>query len=161
MKRILLSIVIGLILSSCCKKIYQPMIELTTQKDSVRIEYKEVIREVPIEIPIPIEKLVNVTPSDTTSILQTSLAKSTAELKDGLLWHTLENRQDNKPEVIIPVKDTQRDSVSTITVEKRIPYPVPAVLTKWQKFRMDVGGWFMGATLLLVVFFIIRKKFLL
>lgn len=45
------------------------------------------------------------------------------------------------------------DSVRTEFVQ--VPYPVPAQLTKWQQFCCDYGKLMVGATLTLVVIFII------
>lgn len=43
----------------------------------------------------------------------------------------------------------QRDSV-------RVSYPVEKRLTKWQQWKMDVGGWAMGVAAVLVILVIIK-----
>lgn len=43
----------------------------------------------------------------------------------------------------------QRDSV-------RVPYPVEKSLTKWQRWKMDLGGWAMGVAAVLVILVIIK-----
>lgn len=43
----------------------------------------------------------------------------------------------------------QRDSV-------RVPYPVEKPLTKWQRWKMDFGGWAMGVAALLVILVILK-----
>lgn len=43
----------------------------------------------------------------------------------------------------------QRDSV-------RVPYPVEKPLTKWQRWKMDMGGWAMGVLAVLVILVIIK-----
>lgn len=43
----------------------------------------------------------------------------------------------------------QRDSV-------RIPYPVEKPLTKWQRWKMDLGGWAMGVAAVLVILLVVR-----
>lgn len=43
----------------------------------------------------------------------------------------------------------QRDSV-------RVPYPVEKPLTKWQLWKMDMGGWAMGVAVLLVILLVVR-----
>lgn len=43
----------------------------------------------------------------------------------------------------------QRDSI-------RVPYPVEKQLTKWQRWKMDVGGWAMGVAAVLVILFVVR-----
>ena len=47
----------------------------------------------------------------------------------------------------------QRDSV-------RVPYPVEKPLTKWQQWKMDLGGWAMGVTagmIIVVVILVVLK----
>lgn len=43
----------------------------------------------------------------------------------------------------------QRDSI-------RVPYPVEKQLTKWQRWKMDLGGWAMGVAAVLVILVIIK-----
>lgn len=43
----------------------------------------------------------------------------------------------------------QRDSV-------RVPYPVEKPLTKWQRWKMDLGGWAMGVAAGMVILFVVR-----
>lgn len=43
----------------------------------------------------------------------------------------------------------QRDSI-------RVPYPVEKQLTKWQQWKMDLGGWAMGVLAVLVILVIIK-----
>ena len=43
----------------------------------------------------------------------------------------------------------QRDSI-------RVPYPVEKPLTKWQLWKMDMGGWAMGVAVLLVILLVVR-----
>ena len=43
----------------------------------------------------------------------------------------------------------QQDSV-------RVPYPVEKPLTKWQRWKMDMGGWAMGAVAVLIILVIIK-----
>ena len=37
----------------------------------------------------------------------------------------------------------------------RVPYPVEKTLTKWQRVKMDVGGWAMGLTATVIIFVIV------
>lgn len=50
--------------------------------------------------------------------------------------------------------------VKTDTIMKsdsiRVPYPVERRLSKWEQFKMDVGGWAMGVLALGIVFFFTR-----
>lgn len=43
----------------------------------------------------------------------------------------------------------QRDSI-------RVPYPVEKQLTKWERWKMDFGGWAMGVAAVFVVLFVVR-----
>lgn len=43
----------------------------------------------------------------------------------------------------------QRDSV-------RVPYPVEMPLTKWQRWKMNLGGWAIGVAAVLVILFVVR-----
>ena len=43
----------------------------------------------------------------------------------------------------------QRDSI-------RVPYPVEKQLTKWQQWKMDAGGWAMGAVAVFVILLVVR-----
>ena len=43
----------------------------------------------------------------------------------------------------------QRDSIP-------VPYPVEKQLTKWQQWKMDLGGWAMGVAAVLVILFVVR-----
>ena len=43
----------------------------------------------------------------------------------------------------------QRDSI-------QVPYPVEKPLTKWQRWKMDLGGWAMGVAVLLVILLVVR-----
>lgn len=43
----------------------------------------------------------------------------------------------------------QRDSIP-------VPYPVEKKLTKWQRWKMDLGGWAMGVAAVLVILFVVR-----
>ena len=43
----------------------------------------------------------------------------------------------------------QRDSI-------RVPYPVEKQLTKWQRWKMDMGGWAMGVAVVLVILVILK-----
>lgn len=42
----------------------------------------------------------------------------------------------------------QRDSIP-------VPYPVEKQLTKWQRWKMDMGGWAMGGVAILVILFVV------
>lgn len=43
----------------------------------------------------------------------------------------------------------QRDSI-------HVPYPVEKPLTKWQQWKMDMGGWTMGVAVVLVILLVVK-----
>ncbi len=121
--------------------------------DSTHTEYKgDDPGYVRVEVPVPGEVREIITP-DTTSHLRTSVADSWAGIRNGMLWHKLQNRQDSLPKADIPVIDTSEKEARIVTITKREPYAVLTPLTRWQKFRMDVGGW----ALLLILLFLVKK----
>ncbi len=93
---------------------------------------------------VPYEKVVDVT-KDTVSILETVYARSSAEMKGGLLHHTLENKRQK---ISVPyVKPVTETTISTNEI--RIVYrDVDRQLSLWQSFSM-VLGWILGGALLL------------
>lgn len=38
----------------------------------------------------------------------------------------------------------------------RVPYPVEKPLTKWEQWKMDMGGWAMGVAAVLVILLVVR-----
>ena len=38
----------------------------------------------------------------------------------------------------------------------RVPYPVEKQLTKWQRWKMDMGGWAMGVAAVLIILVILK-----
>lgn len=136
MKKLL---IIGIILSSCSPRI--------VEKVRTEIVEKEVLKDTTIYVPF--EKVIqkNVT-LDTLSILDSKLAHSEALISNGVLTHTLEQK-----EVQIPVKIVYKDKIKTITDSVRIKVPVKGdtiikeVVPKW--------AWY------LLTFFVISLVFLI
>lgn len=141
--------------TGCCRKLLPAA--STDVYDSVRIERVEVIRMDTVKVPVPVERVEVTVPADTTSMLTTSLARSTAALRGGLLYHTLENRQDGPIKAVVPVKDTETTTEQVRSEVIREPYPVETPLTWWQRFRMDVGGWAMAALTGIVGWWAVRR----
>lgn len=109
----------------------------TEQKDSVRVEVREVtkyIRDTAF-IPIPAQSAENTT-RDTSSHLETDYAESDARINpDGSLYHSLRNKEQEKP-VPVDVPVTQKDS---IVYQDRYVYEkveVPRDLSAWQKWQI-------------------------
>lgn len=53
------------------------------------------------------------------------------------------------------MKSSDTTSKSQVVITNRIPYPVPAENTWWEKFKISYGGYAMGAWLLVIVIFIL------
>lgn len=60
------------------------------------------------------------------------------------LLQKMSNEKMHKVDTIM-----QRDSIP-------VPYPVEKPLTKWQRWKMDAGGWAMGAVAVLVILVILK-----
>ena len=87
-----------------------------------KIEYRDsliFIRD-SIFVEIPIEKIVQVLPTDTTSQISTSLAYSEAKVEKGILTHTLEQKGQIKAKIDTVVKVQYVDRI----VEKEVPIEV-------------------------------------
>lgn len=120
---------------ACCPRVI-------TQQDSTivyRTEIREIVKDTTIFVTLPPEKITNST-RDTTSCLTTSAAKSTASIRDGVLFHSLENRQDQ----IIPIQFhyTERaklDEYKEVVKLERI-VEVEKKLSWWQKALMWIGS---------------------
>lgn len=60
------------------------------------------------------------------------------------LLQQISNEKTHKVDTIM-----QRDSIP-------VPYPVEKPLTKWQRWKMDLGGWAMGVAAVLVILAILK-----
>ena len=60
------------------------------------------------------------------------------------LLQQISNEKTHKVDTIM-----QRDSIP-------VPYPVEKPLTKWQRWKMDAGGWAMGVAAVLVILVILK-----
>lgn len=127
------------------------------QKDSIRVEVREVTRYIrdTAFIPIPAQTAENTT-RDTSSHLETDYAESDARINpDGTLYHSLRNKEQEKP-VPVNVPTTQKDS---IVYKDRYLYEtvkVPRDLTAWQKWQMR-SFWILLSA---VVVYVLKKPML-
>ena len=146
----------ALLLSAC--GVARPVLE----QDNTKVEVHTV--EVPVHdtayfaLPVEVEKVVT---RDTASVLENSVARSSALIVDGLLHHSLETKALSLPvpvESKIVYKDSIvfRDRVQTVTQEVEKP------LTGWQKAKLRVGGICLFIiiiyTIYLILHFIINLK---
>ena len=140
MKRLLLFI---LLLTSCSTIKYVPV------KETEYVTVTETLVDTVIKWAPPIEKIVNET-KDTTSTVETSLAKSTATVSNGTLHHTIENKKDS-----IKTKIVYKDKIITKTEYKEVPVEVEVekkVVPSW-------CWWLLGINILVMIYFIVRLYF--
>ena len=131
----------GVLAVSCCR---QAMPIRSESKDSVRVEYKteyaEKIRIDTVRVPVPAQS-AQIQIRDSSSHLETDFAESDARIgTDGTLYHDLRNKPHTYP-VAVPVKDAEKTIIrdSIVYRDRYKEIPVPADLTKWQKFSIWAG----------------------
>lgn len=125
MKKILL--IFLLILTGCSTIKYVPI------KETEYVTVTETLVDTVVKWMPPVEKIVNET-KDTTSTVETSLAKSTATVSDGVLHHEIENKKDS-----IQTKIVYKDKIVTKTEYKDVPVPVEVekkVIPKWVYYSL-------------------------
>lgn len=145
------AVVLLIAFQGCC-----PCRHLSTDtRDSVRVETVTVTTEridtVTVELPVEVYHSVT---RDTISTIRGSYASTTAEIRDGFLFHTLDCRGDVP--VVVKEVETVRDSIvyrdKLVTNTVQVDRP----LTKWQKFQKN-GFWVLFALLAIAVaMYIIR-----
>ena len=164
MKRVF--VIIGLILlmalAGCSHHTAAPpSVSHHGRQDSIREKIVERIDTIKVMVPveIPVERIVNVLPDTDTSILETSVAVSTAFIDSlGLLHHTLDNKAqtiEKSVDVTVPVSETTHEEFHSKVDSDTVYVAVPAQLSKGQKFLINMG-W--GAIAVLVVTIIIFVK---
>ena len=109
-------------------------------QDNTKVEVKTVVERVVdtayVKIPVEVEKVATL---DTASVLENSVAVSSAVVSGGVLRHSLETKAVALPvpvESKIVYKDSIvfRDRVQTVTKEVEKP------LSGWQQAKLRVGG---------------------
>ena len=140
MKRLLLFI---LLLTSCSTIKYVPV------KETEYVTVTETLVDTVIKWAPPIEKVDKET-KDTTSTVETSLAKSTATVSNGTLHHTIENKKDS-----IKTKIVYKDKIVTKTEYKEVPVEVEVV----KKVVPGWCWWLLGINILTAIGFAIRLYF--
>lgn len=122
MKRILVLFIAIVCLVGCAsiKEIPVQTIEKVEYRDSI-VYVKDTIT-----IPIPVEKIVQVVPQDTTSQISTSLAFSEAKIEEGRLTHTLEQKGQIKAKIdtfyITQIKEVEKMVEVPIEVVKEVKH---------------------------------------
>ena len=141
MKRLI--ILLTLLLTSCSTIKYVPV------KETEYVTVTETLVDTVIKWAPPVEKIVNET-KDTSSTVETSLAKSTATVSNGTLHHSIENKKDS-----IKTKIVYKDKIVTKTEYKEVPVEVEIekkVVPKW-------CWWLLGINILVIIGFAIRLYF--
>ena len=113
MKRLICLII--LLLTSCSTIKYVPV------KETEYVTVTETLVDTVIKWAPPIETVDKET-KDTTSTVETSLAKSTATVSNGTLHHSIENKKDS-----IKTKIVYKDKIIKQTEYKEVPVEVEVV----------------------------------
>ena len=145
MKHFLLFIFSALCVACSVARRAAPSENLSTRVEVVTVFEKDTVL---VEIPQIVEKVQTM---DTVSFLENEFAKSSAEVSDGILSHSLETNPVQKP-VEIQKEIVYRDSivfrdrtiVETVEVEKP--------LTGWQQFKIKTGGYAIGMIIGMIVY---------
>ena len=141
MNRILFLIL--LLFVSCSTIKYIPV------KETEYVTVTETIVDTVIKWVPPIEKEDKET-KDTTSTVETSLAKSTATVSNGTLHHTIENKKDSiKTKIVYKDKIVERIEYKEVPVEVEV---VKKVVPGW-------CWWLLGINILTAIVFAIRLYF--
>lgn len=143
---LLVMVLFSFISCSSLKEIPVATVEKVVVKDSVVFVRDSVYVEVPKEV------IKEILPTDTTSVLSTSVATSTAKVEKGTLTHRLEQKG------AIPVRIDTHYVTKIKEVEKMIEVPVEVEVIKYKR---DTFFWlsiiFNIAVLLVIAFKIYLK----
>ena len=142
MKRILF-LILFILLTSCSTIKYVPV------KETEYVTVTETLVDTVIKWAPPIEKVDKET-KDTTSTVETSLAKSTATVSNGTLHHSIENKKDS-----VKTKIVYKDKIIKQIEYKDVPVPVEVekkVVPKWVYYSL-------GLNILVIIGFAIRLYF--
>ena len=141
-KNYLLGIVLATLCLTGCKTVkfvpvpeyhtlYKTRVDTVQRWDSVRDIQWMTVREV-----------------DSTQLaalgIQIKGLKNALLIERNKLLQQISNEKTHKVDTIM-----QRDSIP-------VPYPVEKPITKWQQWKMDLGGWAMGVAAVLVILVIIK-----
>lgn len=144
-------IVIGLLsltalcLTSCSHRVYVPVQSIRTdtiymsRKDSVHIKDSLITRQV-----------INIRDSVAIHDSVVIIKDEQGNIKEKLIiryrdrWHATQDNLTLQRQ--IDRYKASNDSLrATKTEYKEVPIPVEKKLSRWQKFKMDIGGWAIGA----------------
>lgn len=144
MKHFLLFIFSALCVACSVARQAAPSEKLSTRVEVVTVFEKDTVL---VEIPQIVEKVQTM---DTVSFLENEFAKSSAEVSDGILSHSLETKPVQKL-VEIQKEIVYRDSVvfRDRTVVEIVEVEKP--LTGWQQLKIKTGGYAIGMIIGMIV----------
>ena len=144
MKYILLYIFSALCVACSITRQAAPSENISTEVKVVTVYEKDTVV---VELPQIVEKVQTM---DTMSVLENEFAKSSAEVSDGILSHSLETKPVQKP-VEIQKEIVYRDSVvfRDRTVVETVEVEKP--LSGWQQFKIKTGGYAIGMIIGMIV----------
>ena len=145
MKHFLLFIFSALCVACSVARRAAPSENLSTRVEVVTVFEKDTVL---VEIPQIVEKVQTM---DTVSFLENEFAKSSSEVSDGILSHSLETKPVQKP-VEIKKEIVYRDSVvfRDRTVVETVEVEKP--LSGWQQFKIKTGGYAIGMIIGMIVY---------
>lgn len=142
----LVMILFSFISCSSLKEIPIETVEKVVVKDSVVFVRDSVYVEVPKEV------IKEILPTDTTSVLSTSVATSTAKVEKGTLTHRLEQKG------VIPVRIDTHYITKIKEVEKMVEVPVEVEVIKYKRDTIFWLSIIFNIAVLLVIAFKIYLK---
>ena len=148
----------ALCFTSCSPKVYVPLKSVRTDtlylssRDSVRIKDSLIVRQV-------INVRDSIAVHDSVVIIQ----DEQGNIKERLFIHYRDRWHATQDNLVLQRQldryKASNDSLrATKTEYKEVPIPVEKKLSRWQKFKMEVGGWAIGAmsaTLLVIAGYIV------
>lgn len=144
--KLLLIIMLAAILMGCSRKVYLPI--ETVRTDTLRVETHDTLkvnqRPMTVSIALPQTHMERTT-GDTTSTLQNGLYRSTAVIRNGLLYHSLETLPGATVTGQVTVADTTRTTgtkqleKSNTTRKKTVTVEVEKKLTMVQQVALWTG----------------------
>lgn len=128
---------------TCCRSPREIVKEVTVieTKDSIHFVHDTLYFDVPVQT-------AQVVTRDSVSVLENDYAVSHVAInKDGTLSHQLSTKSQSVP---VPFEKPVETKTQVIYRDRevKVPTPVAAPLTKWQKFRLSAFWWLLSASLL-------------
>lgn len=139
---LLLGVVIAMSFAGCTSVKYVPV-------ETIRTDTISEVKTVYIEKKTREKESVNQT-SDTHTTITLNDKGDTLRTDRRIILvkdRTLEKQNDSLLAMIDSLRHISRDSI-------QIPYPIEKPLSKWQQFKLDVGGFALGGGIALLVLFL-------